>query len=126
MINPRTRTAIYLAAGIAAAAPSAASALESTKYDGQWSVVVYTTSGPCDPSYRFSGQISNGEISYAYGSLSVTGHVEANGSTYVRVTSGQGHGEAHGRMTASRGGGTWSGQGPNGACAGTWMAMRPN
>jgi len=126
MMSPRTRTAICLAAGIAAAAAAAVSALASTKYDGQWSVVVYTTSGQCDPSYRFSGQISNGEISYAYGSLEVSGHVEANGAAYVRVRSAQGHGEAHGRMTASRGGGTWRGQGPDGACAGTWMATRPN
>jgi len=126
MMNSRTRGAICLAAGVAAAATFVVGALASTKYDGQWSVVVYTTSGACDPSYRFSGQISNGEISYAYGSLEVTGHVDANGATYVRVRSGQGHGEAHGRMTASHGGGTWSGQGANGACAGTWMATRPN
>ncbi len=126
MMSPRTRTAVCLAAGIAAATAAAVSALASTKYDGQWSVVVYTTSGPCDPSYRFSGQISNGEISYAYGSLEVSGRVDANGNTHVRVTSAQGHGEARGRMTERRGAGTWNGNGPNGACAGTWMATRPN
>jgi hypothetical protein len=108
------------------AASFAFSALATTKFDGQWSVVVYTTSGPCDTSFRFSGQISNGEISYAYGSIEVTGHIEANGVTYVRVTSAQGHGEAHGRMTETRGSGTWSGRGDNGVCAGTWFATRPN
>jgi hypothetical protein len=76
-------------------------ALAGSKFDGPWSVAVYTTTGPCDPSYRFSGQIVNGDISYAYGSL-----------------------EAHGRMTMTHGNGTWSGVGPDGHCAGTWQATR--
>ena len=97
-----------------------------TRYDGLWSVVVYTSSGPCDPSYRFRGQIANGEISYAYGSLEVTGRVEANGATSVRVTAGAAHGEAHGHMTTTHGSGTWSGDGPDGHCAGTWIATRPS
>jgi hypothetical protein len=122
----------YTAAAILIATTCAASALTpatcayaGTNFDGQWSVVVYTSSGPCDPSYRFSGQIVNGQISYAYGSLEVTGHVEASGATSVRVTAGSAHGEAHGRMTATRGSGTWSGDGPNGRCGGIWIAARP-
>lgn len=96
------------------------------KYDGAWSVTVYTTSGPCEAAQRFSGQIVHGEISYAYGSLEVTGHVETSGATIVRVLYGTARGQAHGHMTATQGGGTWSGDGPNGHCAGTWMATRPS
>ena len=96
-----------------------------TVFDGPWSVIVYTSKGPCDPSYRFSGQITNGQISYAYGSLVVTGQVDQSGLTYVHVTAASAHGEARGRMTASHGSGTWSGEGPDGRCAGTWVAMRP-
>ncbi len=95
------------------------------KYDGMWSVTVYTTSGPCDPAQRISGQIVNGEISYAYGSLDVTGHVEPSGATRVHVTYGSAHGEAHGHMTPTQGSGTWSGDSPDGRCAGTWSATRP-
>jgi hypothetical protein len=95
-----------------------------TQFDGPWSVVVRTSTGPCDPSTRFSGQIVNGDISYAYGSLEVTGRVEASGVTHVRVIYGDAHGEAHGRMTATQGSGTWSGDGPNGRCTGTWDATR--
>jgi hypothetical protein len=124
-MNSTLTSAILLAASIAAPA-TLQGASAATKFDGQWSVVIYTASGPCDPSYRISGQIVNGEISYAYGSVEVTGRVEANGLTYVRVRSGQGNGEAHGRMTEMQGSGTWKGEGPNGACAGTWMATRPN
>lgn len=95
------------------------------KYDGMWSVTVYTTSGPCDPAQRIRGQIVNGEISYAYGSLDVTGHVEPSGATIVHVTYGSAHGVAHGHMTSTQGGGTWSSDGPDGRCTGTWSATRP-
>ncbi len=100
------------------------SAFAESKFDGSWSVAVYTTTGTCDRSYRFSGQIVNGDISYAYGSVEITGRVEASGATFVRVTAGTGRGEAHGRMTMTHGNGTWSGIGPDGHCAGTWEARR--
>lgn len=107
---------------IVSALTSATDGRAGTKFDGQWSVVVYTSSGPCDASYRFSGQIVNGEISYAYNTIEVTGRVEASGATHVQVTASDAHGEAHGHMTATQGSGTWSGVGPNGRCAGTWVA----
>jgi hypothetical protein len=103
---------------------AAPAALAEGKFDGPWSVVVHTSTGPCDPSARFSGQIVNSEISYAYGSLEVTGHVEASGLTHVHVTYGDAHGEAHGHLGAAQGSGTWSGDGPNGRCTGTWSATR--
>jgi len=116
---------ILLAATLVSALMQVADVGAATKYDGPWSVVVYTSSGPCDASNRLSGQIVNGEISYAYGSLEVTGHVDESGTTIVRVTYGSAHGEAHGHMTPTQGSGTWSGDGPNGRCAGTWIATRP-
>jgi hypothetical protein len=116
---------ILLAATLASALTPAADVRAATKYDGPWSVVVYTSSGPCDASNRFSGQIVNGEISYAYGSLEITGRVDGSGATTVHVTYGSAHGEAHGHMTATQGSGTWSGDGPNGRCTGTWIATRP-
>jgi hypothetical protein len=109
-----------------AASAQAADGHATKKYDGTWSVTVQTTSGSCDPAQRFSGQIVNGEISYAYGSLDVTGRVEPSGATFVQVTYGSLHGEAHGHMTLTQGSGTWSGDGPDGRCAGTWSAARPS
>lgn len=121
------RNSLLLAATLAALVSAPAAAVQAAgKYDGLWSVVVYTSKGPCDVSTRFSGQIVNGEISYAYGSLEVTGHVDANGSTLVRVIYGSAHGEAHGHMSLTRGSGTWTGNGPDGRCTGTWMASRPS
>ncbi len=118
---------IPLAATFAASTLTQAADVRATaKYDGAWSVVVYTSSGPCEAAHRFSGQIVNGQISYAYGSLEVTGHVEPSGATMVHVTYGTARGEAHGHMTLTRGSGTWTGDGPDGRCAGTWMATRPS
>lgn len=111
--------ALWLAAAIAATDAGAA-----TKFDGSWSVIVQTTSGRCDPSYRFSGHIVNGEISYAYGALEVSGSVVASGATFVRLIGNSGHVEAHGQFTVTRGSGTWRGQGPDGPCNGTWSATR--
>jgi hypothetical protein len=122
----KTALALLVATTFAVLALTQASVVRATtKFDGQWSVVVYTSSGPCDPSYRLSGQIQNGEISYAYGSVEISGHIEPNGAAHVHVTAGSGHGEAHGHMTPSHGSGTWSGEGPDGRCAGTWVATRP-
>jgi hypothetical protein len=122
----KTAGGILLAATFAAAALTQATLARAatTEFDGSWSVVVLTTSGPCDPSYRFSGQIIRGAISYAYNSLEVTGHVEANGTTFVKVIYGDAHAEAHGRLSATHGSGTWSGNGPDGRCAGTWRSTR--
>jgi hypothetical protein len=122
-----TAGSLALAATLAASAlAQGADAHAAGKYDGLWSVTVYTTSGPCDPAQRFSGQIVNGAISYAYGSLDVTGRVEPSGATSVRVTYGSAHGEAHGHMTLTQGSGTWSGDSPDGRCTGTWSATRPS
>jgi hypothetical protein len=123
-VIPNTRTFLFAAIFAASALTQPTDGRAATAFDGPWSVVVYTLVGQCDPSARFSGQIVNGEISYAYGSLDVTGHVEANGFTRVHVIYGTAHGEAHGRLTATQGSGTWSGDGPEGRCSGTWSATR--
>ena len=60
-----TVSTILLAATVTAAALTQATYVRAaTKFDGNWSVVVYTRSGPCDAAYRFSGQIVNGVIVY--------------------------------------------------------------
>lgn len=116
---------LFAAILIASAVMPASYGRAGTKYDGQWSVIVYTSSGSCDAAFRFSGQIVNGEISYAYSNIEITGRVEPSGDTHAHVTVTGGHGEAHGHMTATQGSGTWTGEGSDGHCAGTWVATRP-
>lgn len=122
----RNTGAIVLAAAVAASALTQATYVRAaTKYDGAWSVVIYTRSGPCDAAYRFSGQITNGVIYYtgAFG-IDFTGRVRPGGAAWARVSSGPNYAVANGRLTMTRGGGVWHGQGPNGRCAGTWTATR--
>jgi hypothetical protein len=122
----RNAAGVLLAATVAASALTQATYVRAaTKYDGAWSVVIYTRTGPCDAAYRFSGQIVNGIIAYGGGlGIDFTGRVKSSGAAYVRVSSGSNYAVASGRMTIARGAGVWHGQGPNGYCTGTWTATR--
>jgi len=64
MIRKATVVILLVAIFAAAALTPASDALAATRYDGAWSLVIYTRSGPCDQSYRLSGQIVNGVIVY--------------------------------------------------------------
>ena len=94
-------------------------------FDGNWSVVISTESGGCDPQYRFGVQIINGNVVYEGGGpANVQGQVAPNGSISVSVSSGGQQANGQGRMARNTGAGNWRGQGPAGACAGSWQAAR--
>jgi hypothetical protein len=119
-----TVAGVLLVATLAASALTQATYVRAaSKFDGAWTLVVYTRAGPCDQSYRFSGQISNGIIEYS-GVVNLSGRVTPNGAAYARVTGGSNYAVASGHMTARRGTGTWRGQAPNGFCSGYWVATR--
>jgi hypothetical protein len=97
----------------------------SAAFDGEWSVLIMTRSGACNPTYRYGVAIRNGEVLNAGGApVDLEGHVARNG--VVRVTIAAGSQEAHGagRLSRTSGGGTWQGHGSAGTCAGTWEAER--
>ena len=52
--------AFSLATAFTTFAVCAASTAQAASFDGQWSVLIITRSGPCDASYRFGAQIANG------------------------------------------------------------------
>jgi hypothetical protein len=120
-----TAGTILLAATVTAAALTQATYVRAAgKYDGTWSVVVYTRSGPCDAAYRFSGQIVNGMIVYNGGVIDLAGRVRSNGAASLRVSTGSAFAVASGHLNAARGAGTWYGQASGGRCAGNWVAQR--
>ena len=124
MISQSIR-AFGLATAFTTFAICAASTAQAAPFDGSWSVLIITRSGPCDQSYRFGAHISNGVVQYAGGGpVSVSGRVNASGHVSVRVSSGPQYAVGSGRLSRNSGGGTWRGQGPSGACAGTWSASR--
>jgi hypothetical protein len=121
------RFASQFAAGIALAtailAPAPASA--RTPFDGNWSVLIITRSGPCDAAYRYGLSIRNGAVIYeGSAAVNVAGRVSANGAVRVRVWAGQQGASGAGRLGRSSGSGNWRGTGSMGTCAGVWTAER--
>jgi len=117
---PRTLgalAAISVAAAIGMAGPTQA----RTDFDGEWSVVIVTSKGDCERSYRAPITISNGNfVNVGVNMVDVSGNVRPDGRLTVRVSRGQSSAVGLGRLTATSGGGSWKG----GACAGTWTAVR--
>jgi len=81
-----------------ASALAPAPAFARTAYDGQWSVLIVTNSGPCDRAN--------------------------NGAVKVRVWAGQQGASGTGRLSRTDGSGTWRGTGSMGTCSGVWSAER--
>jgi hypothetical protein len=96
----------------------------ATKYDGDWSVVITTSNGACQPSVRYGLQIQNGRVIAGDGAATVDGRVTRVGTVMVNVQAGGQWAEGSGRLGRVSGGGIWQGQGSAGACDGTWVAQR--
>jgi hypothetical protein len=117
--------AATVATVLAAAAGAAPLTAHAESFEGPWSVVVVTKSGPCDQTYRYGLMIQGGRVTYlGAGSVSVTGHVAPSGAVSVSVSTGNQSAHGSGRLSNGRGGGTWSGRGTSGNCSGTWSASQ--
>ena len=94
-------------------------------YDGNWSVLIVTNSGPCDRGYRYGLAIRGGRVFYE-GSLAVNvdGQVSGNGVVRVRVSAGSQGATGVGRLSRDYGSGSWRGIGSSGSCSGSWTAER--
>jgi hypothetical protein len=102
-----------------------APAVARTPFDGDWSVMITTRGGACEPSVRYGVQIINGMVvNPAGGPGQVSGRVAPNGAVRVSVQAGGQSASGSGRLTGTRGGGVWRGQGSAGLCQGTWVAER--
>ncbi len=97
----------------------------SSAFDGDWSVLIQTRAGNCDPAYRYGVQIQNGEILNGGGeAVTLEGHVAPSGVVQVSVAAGGQEAHGAGRLSRTSGSGSWQGQGSAGTCAGTWVAER--
>ena len=119
------RTAILAVACLAVAGPALARPVARNTFDGDWSVVIMTQNGACDPSIRYGLQISDGQVLNGGNTpVDVQGRVNPNGTVRVMVQSGGQWASGTGRLDPARGGGVWQGQGSVGMCSGTWVAER--
>jgi hypothetical protein len=120
-----SKTAPIILAEARKPAKRGSSGASSASFDGRWSVVISTRSGPCDPQYRFGVRISNGNITYeGGGAANARGRVSPSGAVTVSVSSGPQAANGQGRLSRDYGTGTWRGQGPGGVCSGAWQAWR--
>ena len=100
---------------------SAADARSS--YDGPWNLTFVTQYGPCDPTYNFSVNISNGIITQP-NLVRFRGYVSRSGAVRASVTVQDKYASGSGRLAGATGRGTWSGHSGNARCAGSWIAQR--
>lgn len=121
-LTARTKVLATLLGGVLAL--SASSAFARTIYDGPWSVLIITKSGACDPTYRYGVEITDGNVIYQGGMVTLQGRVTPKGAVRVIVQAGSQLADGSGRLTRNKGGGVWTGQGMSGACTGVWQAER--
>ncbi len=99
-------------------------AVARTAFDGDWSVLIVTRGGACEPASRFGVQIANGIVIAGGGGAAVQGRVAPGGAVRVTVQSGGQWANGSGHLNLTRGSGVWRGQGNAGTCSGTWVAQR--
>jgi hypothetical protein len=94
-----------------------------TSYDGPWNLVFHTQSGSCDPTYTFSVDVTDGNVTHP-NLVKFRGHVAKSGAVRASVTVHDKYASGSGRLTGDSGRGTWSGRAGAERCSGYWTAQR--
>ena len=126
MLSPATRLIIFTAAFVASATAANPSAKAAGKFDGSWSAVLATKTGPCDATYRGAVQVINGIVQVEGAPNNVlSGRVSPSGSVTVRGALGANlYGIAWGRLSGNSGGDRWRVHMENDKCFGV-LSVRP-
>jgi hypothetical protein len=122
MISDFTRPTILATACAASMVTLIANANAQNKFDGTWSVVLATNSGPCEQTYSGRVQIINGVVHFSGGGLS--GRVTERGAVSVTASMGEGWGVGSGQLSTNSGHGTWRSQVNYRTCSGTWNTQK--
>jgi hypothetical protein len=122
------RRAAFLGLSFSVLAMPSVQAAAKSAFDGTWAVIITTTSGGCDPTYRYVLHVADGVVSpdakESSGVIDISGKVDSSGQVKVRVGRGQQHANGTGKLAANAGAGTWTGSSASEACAGRWEAKR--
>ena len=98
-------------------------AFAGSRFDGTWNLVFVTQRGACDPTYNFTVNVMNGNVSHP-NILTFRGRVAPSGVVRASVRVGQKYASGSGRLSGASGRGAWSGRAGGSRCAGTWIAQR--
>jgi hypothetical protein len=113
---------LFVASLVALPSVPSDAARRTNAFDGSWSVVIYTTSGDCDRSLRYSLQIIGGQIVSQQQNYQIAGAVAPNGAIRVTVAEAGRSASGSGRLVGNNGSGQW--RTSTGQCAGQWTAAR--
>ncbi len=94
-----------------------------SSHDGSWDLVFVTQRGPCDPTYNFTVNVTNGIVTHP-NLVRFTGYVARSGAVRASVTVHDKYASGSGRLSSVSGGGMWRGRTGNSRCAGYWTAQR--
>ena len=95
----------------------------AAEFDGVWSVVLTSESGPCAPRRRVVVLVSEGRVTYGGEErVTATGEVSPSGLVDVHFTYQGDRLEARGSVHRRIGSGSWSS--PTVRCRGSWMARK--
>jgi hypothetical protein len=115
---------LIIALGVVTIGPIEARSSERyTAYDGPWHLSFVTRSGPCDPSYEFDVNVTNGVISHP-NLVRFRGMVVPGGAVRASVAVQDKFAAGSGKLSRAAGRGVWKGRSRDGACAGDWTAQR--
>ena len=101
----------------------ACSAHARSVYDGSWVLAFVTQRGPCDPTYNFTVNVSNGIVTHP-NLLKFRGYVAKSGAVRASVAVQDKYASGSGRLSSASGRGTWRGYAGNARCSGYWTAQR--
>lgn len=98
-------------------------AVAASHFDGTWDLIFVTQRGACDPTYNFTVDVLNGNVSHP-NILTFRGHVAPSGAVHASVRVGQKYASGSGRLSVMSGQGVWSGSSGGSRCTGAWTAQR--
>lgn len=92
-------------------------------YDGSWDLRFVTQRGTCDPTYTFSVNINDGNITHP-NLVKFRGYVARSGAVRASVTVQDKYASGAGKISSNVGRGTWRGYSGTTRCSGYWTAQR--
>lgn len=95
------------------------------RYDGEWSIVATTATGPCSPSTSYQVQIKDSDASIPDQDVGIDGGVSSGGAVKATITRGSNKVPITGSLDSKgSGSGTWRTLGGLAECNGSWSAQR--
>jgi len=105
-----------------------ASPATAGSFDGNWNMVLVTTSGHCGV-IKIGMAVNGGHISATRGrfvthKIFLNGLISGSGAAKINGVAGPRQAMGIGKFTKVKGSGKWNGTGPSGVCPGIWTATR--